>query len=161
MYDYEHPDNKTLTYRYAFHRMFNTAGLYDAHDLILSPTTLAIGTYHQLFYTSTDLVYGPAELPALTGNIPDDAYNQLFSGCSSLTEAPIIKTLEMNFTGNAAYGMFDNCRNLNKIISYATTYTGSDGSWMRNVAATGDFYNLGNAASIPNLPSGWTVHTSL
>ena len=161
MYNYENPDNKTLTYTYAFHRMFNTTCLYDAHELVLSPTILASGTYHQLFMNCTDLVYGPSELPALTSNIPGDGYNQIFASCSSMIEAPIIKTLEINFNNNAAYNMFYNCRNLNKIVSYATNYIGYDSTWMRNVAATGDFYNLGNAQTLPYLPSGWSVHTSL
>ncbi len=101
-------------------------------------------------------------LPATT--LTESCYRYMFSGCRALTTAPVLPatTLATNCYSN----MFRNCNSLNSVTTYAQdiSATGCVDYWLNNVAATGDFYNLGGAtytSGTSGIPSGWTEHTSL
>ena len=154
----------------------------------LSATTLADYCYAYMFQNCNNITTAPATLPATT--LAQYCYYYMFSGCSSLTTAPALSAttqaryscgyMFQNCTGITTaptllsqtleqycyYRMFYGCSNLNSVTSYANTISASQclNGWLTNVAATGDFYNLGSASytsGASGIPSGWTVHTSL
>ena len=120
---------------YAFCRLFtNDTYLVDASNLIL-PTNTVDYCYTYLFLDCTSLVTGPV-LPATT--LAQSCYSSMFYGCTSLA----------------------------KVTTYAQDISASSClyNWLGNVAATGDFYNLGGAtytSGASGIPTGWTEHTSL
>lgn len=62
--------------------------------------------------------------------------------------------------------MFYNCYKLNSVITNISNISSNNymKNWLANVAATGDFYNLGGAtfqSGASGIPSGWTEYTSL
>jgi hypothetical protein len=62
--------------------------------------------------------------------------------------------------------MFNDCTQLSSVTTYANDISATSclTGWLNNVAATGDFYNLGSAtysSGSSGIPSGWTEHTSL
>lgn len=134
------------------------------------PATSFTGTqvYYEMFKYCTSLVAPPSTLPATS--LQGEDYADMFYGCTSLEESPIIYA-----SPTATYcfnRMFDgNTGSLKKITVYSDSWNVvNSASWVRGVAARGDFYNLGGA-TIPSytsggykdagIPNGWTVHTSL
>jgi hypothetical protein len=114
-----------------------------------------------MFYRCSSLATAPALLPATT--LTASCYLRMFSICTSLTQAPALPATTL---AQDCYDfMFDGSSNLNKVTVYATTWgTYSADSWLNNVAASGDFYNLGGASiasGVSGIPSGWTEHTTL
>ena len=128
----------------------------------LPATTLANYCYTYMFRGCTGLTTTPA-LPATT--LASNCYSSMFGGCTSLTAAPVLpaKTLAIA----CYYGMFNGCTNLNEVTTYADDISASNclNYWLNNVAASGDFYNLGSATyivdSASGIPTGWTEHTSI
>ena len=121
---------------------------------VLPSTTLASYCYYGMFDGCTSLATAPA-LPATT--LADGCYSYMFSGCTSLTTAP---TLPAATLVSGCYSqMFDGCTSLNSVTTYATNVTGTT-NWLRNVANTGTFNNMGPAnftIDSPNgIPVGWT-----
>lgn len=119
---------------YCLHHIFS-GRLIDASNLILPSTTLIKG-----------------------------CYSNMFRGCTGLTAAP---TLPATTLADYCYaGMFNGSTNLNSVTTYAQDIS-ADGcltNWLNNVAASGDFYNLGGAtypSGTSGIPSGWTEHTTL
>lgn len=154
---------------YAFQNLFygdinvGNTGISDAKDLKLAAKTIGHNTYCNLFKRCYNMVYGPASIDA-ENFTAQDSCSQMFQNCTSLVESPILKGNILN-TGSY-YAMFDGCSVLNKITTYVNSVTADLclRSWVRNVSATGDFYNLGSAtypSGDHGIPSGWTVHTSL
>ena len=129
----------------------------------LPATTLATACYYEMFNGCTSLTSTP-ELPATT--LAANCYQNMFSGCTSLTTAPELPATTL---ANYCYSqMFSGCTNLNSVVTYAQDISASSCllNWLKSVAATGDFYNLGNPAptypsGASGIPSGWTEHTSL
>jgi hypothetical protein len=87
----------------------------------------------------------------------------MFSGCTSLTTAPVLpaKTL----TSNCYFRMFYGCTNLNYIKAmFTTTPSSSSREWVTNVAASGTFVKNSaanwNVTGTNGIPSGWTVETA-
>jgi hypothetical protein len=153
----------------------------------LPATTLALNCYSQMFQGCSALTTAPA-LPATT--LKNSCYGSMFQGCSALTTAPALPatTLTQSCYQSMFFNcsslttspelpattlvtrcystMFSGCRNLNKVTIYANSISASYAlaNWLNNVAATGDFYNLGGAtysSGTSGIPSGWTEHTSL
>lgn len=172
---------------YCFQNMFRGCSSLTTAPTTLPATTLADHCYSYMFYECTSLTTSPT-LPATT--LADHCYEFMFASCSSLTTAPVLpattlesscyssmfrnctsltttpelpaKTLETWCYGN----MFNGCSHLNKVIIYADNISASNclESWLSNVSATGDFYNLGSAtysSGASGIPSGWTEHNSL
>lgn len=113
--------NKTITKDYAIKGLLCGTGLWDGPDckelytvghekykLTLPATTLAKGCYSWLLaYT------GLTEAPALPASeIPDNAYQEMFSNCYELTESPAIAAESLG--EEACLRMFQNCAKLTK-----------------------------------------------
>ena len=99
----------------------------------------------------------------LPSDVTGHCYRSMFYGCTSLTTAP---TLNATTLAPSCYReMFRSCSSLNTIITYASTASSVNlMNWVRDVAASGDFYNLGGAtygSGNSGIPSGWTEHNSL
>ena len=120
--------------KYAFYKFCKSNKIVDASNLKLPATTLA-----------------------------GYCYQQMFSGCKSLTTAPDLpaQTLAIrcyNF-------MFDNCSSLNYIKMLATDISASDclGSWVFGVSTTGTFVKSSSATwnivGNSGVPKDWNVIT--
>lgn len=119
---------------FCLHHIFS-GRLIDASNLVLPSATLIKGCYANMFYR-----------------------------CTSLTTAPVL--LATTLVERCYSGMFQGCTNLNSVTTYAQDISASYclDNWLANVAATGDFYNLGGAtypSGTSGIPTGWTIHTSL
>ena len=92
-----------------------------------------------------------------------NCYSGMFEKCSALTTAPELPATSLTYA--CYYHLFNNCRRIKKIITYAQILaTQSVTGWLYNVSATGDFYNLGGAtytSGADGIPAGWTEHRSL
>ena len=127
----------------------------------LPATTLNSSCYQYMFQNCTSLTTAPV-LPATT--LTNYCYSNMFRGCTSLTTAPVLPVTTL---GNGCYqGMFNGCSSLNNVTTYADNISATNctNNWLKNVSATGDFYNLGSAtytSGANGIPSGWTEHTSL
>ena len=132
--------------------------------------------FQYLFYNSTTLVN--ARYLVLPNNADASCYTSMFSGCSSLTTAPVLPATTVHAmcyagmfqnctslttaptllaTTLAQYcyeSMFAGCTNLNKVITYTNNIPQHAydclNNWLYGVAEHGDFYNLGTAT----YPSG-------
>lgn len=127
----------------------------------LPASTLANKCYYGMFRECTGLTTAPT-LPATT--LANECYSNLFNGCTSLTTAPVLPATTL---ADGCYKeLFSGCTNINSVTTYANNISASNCllNWLNNVAATGDFYNLGGAtyeSGVSGIPSGWTEHTSL
>ena len=148
---------------YAFYCLFyQDLTLISANRLNFSGfTTLARGCYWAMFMGCESLIE-VAELPATT--LVSYCYTSLYNGCISLTTAPVLPATTLE---DYCYDrMYVGCSNLNKITIYAQDISARNclRNWLHNVAASGDFYNLGGAtypSGASGIPEGWTEHTSL
>ena len=123
----------------------------------LPATTLADGCYSYMFQNCDSLTTAPA-LPATT--LVPNCYLSMFQNCTSLTSAPALpaKTL----TDYCYYELFYGCLSLNNITVYADDISAKKctANWLRGVASSGTFRNLGSATYDINspygIPFGWT-----
>ena len=127
----------------------------------LSATTLAQQCCYTMFQGCTSLTTAPA-LPATT--LANYCYLAMFKGCTSLTETPVLPATTL--TEGCCWQMFSGCTNLNKVVTYAQDISASYclGGWLENVAAQGNFFNLGGAtytSGEDGIPIGWTEHKTL
>ena len=123
-------------------------------------TTLPISSlFLKLFEDNVNLIDASRLLlPATT--LTNSCYRWMFSGCTSLTTAPILpaETLMQYCYG----GMFYNCPNLNYIKCLAkdiTAYNATD-TWVFNVASNGTFIKSNESTWTTGqhgIPEGWTV----
>lgn len=132
----------------------------NANNLIL-PTNTTKCCYEGMFSSCRNLTTAPA-LPATT--MTNACYEHLFYNCTSLTTAPILPATTLAII--CYEGMFNGCTNLNSVTTYAQDISATNciANWLKNVAATGDFYNLGGAtytSGADGIPTGWTEHNSL
>ena len=139
----------------------NNTNLVSASNLLLPATTANSSCYEYMFSGCTSLTTAPV-LPATT--LASNCYREMFDGCTSLTETP-----ELPATTLSQYcyrNMFSDCTNLTKVTTYASNISATSclQDWLSGVSATGDFYNLGGAtypSGVNGIPTGWTIHTSL
>jgi len=123
--------------------------------------TLADSCYYQMFSGCTSLTAAPV-LPATT--LAEWCYIAMFRGCTSLKEAP---KLPAPILVNGCYEyMFRGCTSLTTVVTYAQVISATDclTNWLDGVSTGGDFFNLGTAAyptGSSGIPSGWTIHTSI
>ena len=124
----------------------------------LPATTVESGSYQYMFYNCKELTQPPTELPATTLTL--NSYYSMFELCSKLTTPPVIKAT--TFAENSCTAMFRSCASLNNITVCANNKSATDCTkqWLKNVAATGTFYNYGTATytidSDSGIPVGWT-----
>lgn len=139
---------------------FAKTGITDASMLSLPAMTLAEDCYRSLFWHCYSLVYAP-EFPATT--LATNCYRGMFAMCSSLVEAPEFPATTL--ATEAYVDLFNGCSLIDKITTYIQNWNTTDTlNWVKNVASTGDFYNLGGAtipSGVSGIPSGWTEHTTL
>lgn len=92
----------------SFSSMFkNCTGLVDASHLMLPSTTLTYDSYAEMFSGCTSLVNAP-QLPATT--LYDRCYTRMFANCTSLVNAPVLPaTTLVDWCYN---GMFSGCTSL-------------------------------------------------
>ena len=144
--------------RNAFTSLFRSdTNLLNAEDLIL-PENVVLDCYSSMFIDCSNLRTAPA-LPATT--LAEDCYNLMFIRCTSLATAPVLPATTL--AEQCYYGMFYGCSNLNKIVTFADDISATNciNGWLSGVAATGDFYNYGNAtyqSGVSGIPSGWIEH---
>ena len=123
----------------------------------LPATTLANSCYMQMFENCTSLVTSP-ELPAMT--LATHCYRLMFYGCTSLTTAPELPATTL--ADNCYRNMFNGCSNLNYIKCASREYRSvCFADWVKDVAATGDFYCYDSSifpTGNSGIPTGWTVH---
>ena len=123
----------------------------------LPATTMETSCYRSMFSGCTSLTSAPA-LQATT--LSSYCYSGMFSGCTSLTSAPALPAKEMK--DYCYQNLFRGCTSLNNVIVCANDNSAENCTqyWLRNVAATGTFYNYGTATytidSDSGIPVGWT-----
>ena len=127
----------------------------------ISATTLAENCCEYMFSGCTGLTTAPT---LLATTLTENCYAYMFGGCSSLTTAPTL--LATTLVKGCYNQMFTSCSSLNRVVTYATNISASQCllNWLYNVAAQGNFYNLGGAtypSGKSGIPSGWTEHNSL
>lgn len=93
-------------------------------------------------------------------NLSVGTYWLMFSGCSSLTEAPYLPANVIK--ARSYFSMFMNCSSLSSISVELSSWTPSNGtaSWVANVAPSGNFYCPAELSIIygdDNIPTGWNV----
>lgn len=152
--------------QYCFYHLFNSAtNMISAANLDLSGfTIIEVKAFMETFRDCRSLTTAPT-LP--DAELEEYCYYAMFRQCSSLTSFPPIPDVRRkNVLQRYQYGAFlFNCGSINNITTYVTQWdTNIFSSWVYGVAATGDFYNLGQA-TIPTgtngIPAGWTEHTTL
>ena len=167
----------------AFARLFKSATIVTAENLILPATKLSSYCYWDMFNDST--IQTPPQLPATS--VPEYAYcgmflycrslttapelpattlaiycyKDMFNSCSNLTNAPVLSATTL---ANYCYrDMFMACIKLNSITCLATDISASGclDVWVSGVAATGTFTKAASMTSWPTgasgIPTGWTV----
>ena len=169
------------TYEATFYRLFYSAKVVNAKDLILPATSLTNECYGSMFQNCTTLITVP-KLPSTT--LTKYCYQNMFSGCTSLTSAPelpatilinncyngmfygctaLVNTPELLATTPAAgcYDlMFSGCTNVNYIKCLLAGTDLDFYYWTNGVAANGTFIKNANATwatGADGIPSGWTV----
>lgn len=138
-----------LREKYTFGRLFNgCSGLVNASNMVLPATGLSVYCYQNMFDGCSRLTEAP-ELPATILN--DGCYMQMFVGCTSLTTAPELKASTL--VNNCYRQMFSGCTSLNYIKCLATNPDNSSLTnaftlnWVSGVASNGTFIRLAG--------SGW------
>lgn len=160
LYNYENPYNTTLTYVYAFRRLF-----YNCSKLLTAPTlpatTLSNSCYFTMFQGCTSLTTAP-ELPATT--LAQNCYRGMFQQCTSLTSAPELKAKTL---ANYCYrSMFYLCSSLNYVKCLATNISATECtlSWLDGVAESGTFVKDSTMSSwttgANGIPANWTVQNA-
>ena len=122
----------------------------------ISATTLAEYSCREMFSGCTSLTNGRAPQGATI--LTDKCYQSMYKGCTSLTNGYVDAT---TLADNSLTEMYNGCSNVSTITSEAEEWSdGYSTNWVQGVAASGTFYNNGNA-TIPTgdsgIPTGWTV----
>lgn len=87
----------------------------------------------------------------------------MFENCTSLTESPIIRFIEIISSSEALRWMFYGCSSLKKITIYSTKLSANNctTAWTSGVHSNGDFYcpaSLTLPVGNSGIPSSWTRH---
>lgn len=159
---------------------FNTqTGLFDASELELPMIALSEGAFKSMFDKCTNLVQGPAVLPATT--LGKNCYRNMFYNCSNLENAPVLPATTL-VTG-AYQRMFYGCSKVSYIKMLGTNWNSTDNVfvstesttnpytgnktyyWCDGVAATGEIWLNASLKDADNwdttwgtiIPAGWTA----
>ena len=110
-------DKNDLTGKtYAFYKLFYYCTIVNASELILPATTLAGYCYENMFCGCTSLTEVPA-LPATT--LADHCYSNMFQFCVSLTTAPALPATTLAYY--CYFHMFNGCNNLTSAPALPST----------------------------------------
>ncbi len=129
----------------------------------LPATTVGMSAYNAMFYGCTGLTTAPATLPATT--LDADCYAGMFWSCTALTTAPEI--MATSTTGGAFNQMFSGCSSLSAITIHVNDGVW-DGrmvanAWTYGVAASGTFTMPAVMDGViptndaRGIPAGWSV----
>ena len=157
-YEDDFVDKKTIQTLSEYEKFFaNDTKLISTENLVLPATTLTQGCYQEMFSGCTSLTTAP-ELPAT--ELAEQCYMSMFSGCTSLTTAPELPATEL--VEQCYENMFDGCTNLNYIKALFLTTPGTGTiDWVSNVSVTGTFVRnentTWNVRGANGIPEGWTV----
>jgi len=119
-------------------------------------------TFAALFVGETNLI-SAANL-ILPEILSINCYFNMFSECTSLTMAPILRALYL--TEGCYSGMFYNCILLNSITCLATNISAErcTAGWLYGVAQTGTFTKASDMTDwtegTDGIPSGWTIQNA-
>ena len=143
---------KTTIYDRNFENLFANTGLTSAKNLILPATTIKLNAYDGMFKGCTSLTDAP-ELPATT--LEGYCYKEMFYNCTSLQKAPDLPATTVPSWGY--YAMFKDCSSLNYFKSYATDENAYGVEHcLENVSDSGEFY--GKRGGPIQAPNGWTIN---
>lgn len=171
--------NQTFWWACAFNSLFmNCINLINAKKLILPINDFSgyysgyYGGYHftriyaYMFKNCSNLIYGPKILPSKI--LAPSCYREMFYGCTSLLESPILPALNLLQTGHEEnwycyQSMFENCTSLKKITMLAKDIEAQLPlmDWVKGVLPGGVFIknskstfdNIGDSG----IPAGWEV----
>ena len=136
----------------------NVMSLYRTNDFATYNTVLRYAFYG-MFSGCQSLTKAPV-LPATRLN--QSCYEFMFSNCQSLTKAPELPATTL---ADLCYDrMFSGCQSLNEVrIAATTTEHQALNNWLSGVSATGDFYCDPNATIFPTdsasgIPANWNRH---
>ena len=142
-----------------FSQLFDgQSSLVDASLLKLNTNKLVPRCYINMFSGCTSLTQAP-ELPAT--ELDSECYYNMFNGCTSLIQAP---TLPATTLANDCYiNMFFGCTSLNYIKCLATDISAEycTLAWTTDVSDQGEFHCKPNVAwpeGSSGIPTGWTRH---
>ncbi|MCR5436431.1 MAG: hypothetical protein K6E97_05130 [Treponema sp.] len=126
-------------------------------DIFLPATKLADWCYTSMFSGCSSLTQAP-QLPAT--NLEESCYSFMFRNCYSLTKAPVLpaKTLTQNCYEN----MFDYCSSLNEVTCLATNISAGDctTNWLGEVASSGTFKKASGInwpRGADGIPGNWNI----
>ena len=134
----------------------NVMSLYRTNDFATYNTVLRYAFYG-VFSGCQSLTKAPV-LPAT--RLDQCCYEFMFSNCQSLTKAPELPATYLSELGYDR--MFSGCQSLNEVrIAATTTEYKALNDWLSGVSATGDFYCDPNATIFPTdsasgIPANWT-----
>ena len=132
--------------------------LYRTNDFATYNTVLRYAFYG-MFSGCQSLTKAPV-LPATRLN--QSCYEFMFSNCQSLTKAPELPATTLD--DYCCGGMFKGCQSLKEVrISATKDASFALAQWLSGVSATGDFYCDPNATIFPKndvsgIPANWTRH---
>ena len=151
---YNYTSDNNMTSKFAYYLFFGDTHIINAGSLILPATTLASSCYENMFSGCTSLTTAPA-LPATS--LARSCYYYMFKGCTSLTTAPALPATTL--ANNCYYYMFHNCSSLSDVKVNSDTIVYFTG-WLDNVSPSGTITINRNAwytTSSSSVPSGWTI----
>ena len=104
---YNYTSDNNMTSKFAYYLFFGDTHIINAGSLILPATTLASSCYENMFSGCTSLTTAPA-LPATS--LARSCYYYMFKGCTSLTTAPALPATSL--ADNCYNQMFYGCTSL-------------------------------------------------
>lgn len=143
--------NNTLSGECHFYFMFYGSKVVDASNLIL-PNACQNHTYSNMFNGCTSLINVPLIQQTTT------AYQSnvsMFNGCRSLLDGPIL--LASHIEAYSYQNMFDGCISLRSVTVYAEnlgSYGHAFDNWLHNVSPTGTFTKKASMTLFPEGASG-------
>ena len=119
LYGDDFVDKVSIGKEYLFYKLFyQQTSIVHAGNLVLPATTLQPNCYKNMFSGCTSLTNAPKILPATT--LKDSSYMYMFRNCASLVNAPELRVLTL--AQSCCYGMFWGCTSLvNTPELHATT----------------------------------------
>lgn len=144
------PTLENFTSGWVFNCLFrHCSTLTSAKDLVLPATAMTNQSYRMMFSGCTSLTDAPKVLPATT--LAQSCYEQMFVGCSSLTGIPALA--EATLTPGCYYGLFKNCTSLTTTPNLPAT-TLADGCYMQM------FQGCSSLTTAPELPAPTLPHNA-
>lgn len=132
--------------------------------------TLAEFCCREMFANCSTLTTVPA-LASASAELQRSCYQFMFKDCTSLTTAPDLPANFTNRRAQDAYGeMFSGCTRLNSVKCYASTVAGGGApptsNWLSGVASSGTFHTPSSvsftwSSGTSGIPLGWTVVNDL